>query len=151
MGTVRDINTQQGTAKEGQEDGLFTRCPKGRACRTSYQGLAQTADTYKETISCPQSRYDQPRLIHQAHVRAILEAAPLKNGSGEEICRLHDVANKHVCALKVVKQDSYDSLLMAIVESKLDNSTMKEWLKYSQDQKKTPPYTEILKFLDLRA
>ena len=36
------------------------------------QGFAQTADMHKEAISFLQSRYNQPHLIHQAHVRAIL-------------------------------------------------------------------------------
>ena len=50
------------------------------------EGLAQTVDMYKEAISCLQSRYNWPHLIHQVHVQAMLEATPLKNGSDEEIC-----------------------------------------------------------------
>ena len=41
---------------------------KGRPVEQVVQGLAQMADTYKEAISCLQSCYDQPRLIHQVHV-----------------------------------------------------------------------------------
>ena len=103
------------------------------------EGLAQTGDTYKEAISCLQSRYNRPRLIHQAHVRAMLEATPLKNGSGKEIHRLHDIANQHTRALKAAKQDSYESLMTAILESKMDSNTMKEWQRYSLDEVKTPP------------
>ena len=40
---------------------------------------------------------------------------------------------------------------MATLESKMASSTMKEWQKYSQDQDKMPPYTKILKFLNLQA
>ena len=83
---------------------------------TCTEGLAQTTDTYKEAISCLQSRYNLPRFIHQAHVRAMLKATPLRNGSGKEIRRLHDIANQHTRALKAAKQDSYESLIMAILE-----------------------------------
>ena len=80
----------------------------------------------------------------------MLEATPLKNGSGKEICRLHEITNQHMHALKAVKQDKYESLITAILESKMDSSMIKEWERYNRDQK-TPPYTEVLKFLDLQA
>ena len=117
---------------------------KGRPAEQVISGLAQTVDAYKESISCLQSCYDQRCLIHQAHVRTILEAALLKSGGGKEVRRLHDITNQHSCPLKVVKQDSFNSLLRAIIKSKIDSSTMKEWQKYSRDQK-APPYQEILK------
>ena len=76
----------------------------GRPAERVIEGLAQMADKYKEAISCLQSRYNRTRLIHQAHVRAMLEATPLKNDSGKEIWRLHDIANQHTHALKAAKQ-----------------------------------------------
>ena len=124
---------------------------KGGPAEQVIQGLAQTAETYKEAISCLRSRYDRPRLIHQAHVRAILDLAPLKDGNGKEVRKLHDVINQNARALKAMKQASFDSMLTAIAEAKMDNNTMREWRKYSRDQKETPPYTEIVEFLDLHA
>ena len=47
------------------------------------QGLAQTGDSYDDAIECLLNRYDQPRLIHQAHVRAILDDPSLKEGNGK--------------------------------------------------------------------
>ena len=47
------------------------------------QGLAQNAGTYDETIECLVNQYDRPRLIHQAHVRAIMDAPSLKKGNGK--------------------------------------------------------------------
>ena len=72
---------------------------KGGPAERVIEGLAQTSDMYKEAKSYLQSRYNRPRLIHQAHVRAMLEATPLKNGSGKEICRVHDIANQHIRVL----------------------------------------------------
>ena len=56
---------------------------KSGGAKQVIEGLAQTADTctymlYKEAISCLQSHYNRPLLIHQVHVRAMLEVTSLK-------------------------------------------------------------------------
>ena len=47
------------------------------------EGLSRTREHYKEAVDTLCKRYDHPRLIHQAHVRAILCAPALKTGSGK--------------------------------------------------------------------
>ena len=47
--------------------------------------------------------YDQPYLLHQAHIRTILEVLPLKDGSGKELPWLHHNLNQHLHALKAMK------------------------------------------------
>ena len=54
-------------------------------------GLMQTSESYMEAIRYLQERYDRPCILHQAHVRKIQEATPLKTGSGQELRRLHDL------------------------------------------------------------
>ena len=73
---------------------------KGGAARSSIDGLARSGDNYNEAIECLKARYDRPRLIHKAHVKMILEAAPLKDGNGKELRTLHDTVQQHVRALK---------------------------------------------------
>ena len=51
---------------------------KGRDRRTPCLG-----DNYAEANKYLQSRYDSPRLIHQTHVRMILDAPALKDGTGK--------------------------------------------------------------------
>ena len=46
--------------------------------------------------------YDCPRLIHQMHVRLILEIPALEEGSGRELRRMHDTAQQHLRALKAM-------------------------------------------------
>ena len=48
-------------------------------------GLSQTEKNYEEAIKCLQERYDQPRLIYQAHVRAFIDTPSLKDGNGREL------------------------------------------------------------------
>ena len=63
----------------------------GSAFRHVNEGLSQSGEHYVEAIECLKSRYDRPHLIHQTHVRLILEAPPLKEGTGKELRHLHDV------------------------------------------------------------
>ena len=49
------------------------------------EGLWRMTGSYTEVLDL-QERYDRPRLIHQAHIRAIVEAPSLNSGSGQELC-----------------------------------------------------------------
>ncbi len=42
--------------------------------------------------------------IHQTHVKSIVEAPPLKDGTGKEI-RTHDLVIQHLRALKALSHD----------------------------------------------
>ena len=56
-------------------------------------------DHYDEAL---QERYDSPQQIHQMHVCRIVEAAPLKDGTGKEIRTLHHLVVQHLRALKLL-------------------------------------------------
>ena len=124
---------------------------KDSPARHTIEGLTQTSDSYAEAIACLQRRYDRPRLIHRAHVRAILDVAPLKDGNGKEIRRLHDVANQHLRALNVMGYEPSGPFVTSILELKLDQTTLFEWQRHSQETDKVPDYDQLLNFLDLRA
>ena len=75
---------------------------KNGSARSMIEGLSRSGDNYAEAVECLQSRYDCPCLIHQTHVRMILEAPTLKDGSGKELRRLYDIAQQHLRALKAM-------------------------------------------------
>ena len=106
------------------------------------EGLSQTAKNYGEAIKCLQERYDRPRLIHQAHVRAIIDAPSLKDGNGRELRRLHDVANQHMRAIRAMEYSPW-TFVTSVLETKLDQTTMFEWQKHSQGSKKVPDYLAL--------
>ncbi len=81
----------------------------------------------------------------------ITESLPLKDGSGKELRRLHDVAQQHLRALKAMGHEPPDAFITSLLELKLDSSTMFEWQKHTQDQVDIPHYDELLEFLNLRA
>ena len=114
-------------------------------------GLTQTSDNYEEAIKCLKKCYDRPRVLHQAHVRKIQEAFPLKTGSGQELRRLHDHLSQHIRALKASEDYDIDTYLTAAIEMKLDEGTKLLWTQHSSKSEKTPPCEEILEFLDTQA
>ena len=64
------------------------------------EGLSQSAETYTVRIDCLHKSYDSPRLVHQVHIHAIIEAHSLRDNTRKELRRLHDVTNQHLRALK---------------------------------------------------
>ena len=115
------------------------------------EGLSRSGEHYAEAIESLKSRYDRPRLIHQTHVRMILETPSLKDGSGKELRRLHDTVQQHLHALKAMGHEPSAAFITSMLELKLDMTTMFEWQKHSQSSSDVPPYQELLDFVDLRA
>ena len=122
----------------------------GRA-KSTIEGLSRSGDCYGEAIASLLAQYDRPRLIHQAHVCKIIEATPLKEGNGRELCRLHNTAQQHLQALKAMGHDLSDTFITSVLELKLDQTTTFEWHKCSLEYPDVPPYQKLLEFLDLRA
>ena len=124
---------------------------KDSPAKTTVLGLTQTSDSYCEAIKCLQERYDRPRVVHQAHVRKIQEAYPMKSDSGQELRRIHDLLSQHTRALKAADNHTLDTYLTAAIELKLHESIKLKWTEYSSKCDTTPPYTDLLEFLDLQA
>ena len=116
---------------------------KDGSAKHAIEGLSKSGDHYNEAVECLK-RYDRPRLVHCTHVQMIVDISPLKEGTGREICRLHDKVQQHVRALRSMGQEPDGSFLTSVLELKLDSTMMFEWQKHSQDSTDVPPYTELL-------
>jgi hypothetical protein len=117
---------------------------KGGSAKGVIEGLSRSGDCYSEAIECLQSRYNHPRLIHQTHVKMILEAPPLKDGSGRELRKLHDVVLQHLRALRTMKCEPSGPFITSVLELKLDTNTLFEWQKHSQDSSDVPHFDQLL-------
>ena len=73
---------------------------KDSPARHVIEGLSGHGDNYAEAIECLQKRYDCPRLLHEAHIKAIVEASVLKDDTEREIRRLHVNHNHPKSAFK---------------------------------------------------
>ncbi len=123
---------------------------KNGSAKNVIDSLSRSGDHYNEAVDCLMSRYDGPRLIHRAHVRVIMDAPPLKDGSGKELRRLHDIIQQHLRALKS-KCEPSGSFLTSVIKLKLDVDTLFEWQKHSLAQTEIPHYDDLLEFIDIRA
>ena len=124
---------------------------KDGSAKNVIEGLSRSGEYYAEAVESLKARYDRPRLIHQTHVRMILEAAPLKEGTGRELRRLYDTVQQHLRALKAMDYEPSGPFITSILELKLDTNTMFEWQKHSQDSTDVPHYQKLLEFVNLRA
>ena len=122
---------------------------KNESAKSAIEGLSHSGEYYTEAVQ--KYCYDCPCLIHQTHVRMILEAPPLKEGSSKELCGLHDIVQQHLWALKAIDYKPSRSFITSVFEQKLDVNTMFEWQKHSQDSTDVPYYQELLEFINLRA
>ena len=62
---------------------------KDGAAKGAIEGLSRSGDQYVEAVECLKNHYNRPRLIHQTHVKIILEAPSVKEGNGRELRKLH--------------------------------------------------------------
>ena len=124
---------------------------KAGSAKQAIEGLSRSGEFYSEAVECLQSRYDRPRLIHQTHVKMILEASPIKEGNGKELRRLHDTVQQHLRALKAMNYEPSGPFITSVLELKLDTSTIFEWQKFSHDLAEVPHYHKLLEFINLRA
>ena len=121
------------------------------AARSAIEGLSRSGEHYKEAVECLRSRFDRPRLIHQAHVRKIIKAPSLRDGSGKDLRRFHDTMQQHLRALKAMGHEPPGPFLTSLLELKLDVDTTFEWRRHSQSSTGIPHYHELLDFVNLRA
>ena len=124
---------------------------KDKTAKSTIEGLTRSGEHYADAVKCLQSRYDRPRLIHQTHVRRIIEAPSLKEGAGKELRALHDTVVQHLRALRALGHEPSKEFITSLLELKLDTTTMFEWQRHSHEHTDVPDCKEILEFLDLRA
>ena len=105
--------------------------------KQAIEGLSHSGEHYSEAVSSLQARYDHPRIIHQTHVKRILNTPPVKDGSGKELRKLHDTIQQHLRALKSMEYDPSGPFLTSIIELKLDPTTLFEWQKHSREHRCT--------------
>ena len=93
------------------------------------KGLSRSGEHYAEAIGCFKSH---PQLIHQTHVKMVLETPPLHEGNGKELRCLHDTMQQHLCALRSMDYEPSAPFITSLLKLKLDATTMFEWQCHTQ-------------------
>ena len=84
-------------------------------------------------------------------MKRILDTPSLKDGSGRELRRLHDVVLQQLRALKGIDYDPSEPFITSLLELKLESVTMFEWQKHTQSLNEILHYHKLLDFNELRA
>ena len=124
---------------------------KDGTAKSTIEGLSHSGDHYEEAVKCLETRYNRPKLIHQTHVKKIVEIPALKDGSRSELRRLHDTAQQHIRALKTMGHEPDGNFITSFLQLKLDRTTLFEWQKHNQDSTDVSHYQDLLDFINRRA
>ena len=85
------------------------------------EDLYHSGEHYGKTVKCLTSHYDWLCLIHQAHVKVILEAPSLKDGPWSDLHQLQDTVQQHRCAMDYELSGHF---ITSMLEFKLDPNTI---------------------------
>ena len=97
LGAIFCVPVHDRTAIPKEEKLIFLQnAIKDKTAKSLIAGLTKSSDHYDEAVKCLLERYGCPRQIHWTHVRCIIEAPPLKDGTGKEIHALHDLVTQHL-------------------------------------------------------
>lgn len=113
--------------------------------------LELTSSNYSVAWSLLEGRYKNKKLIIQKHVKSLFDLSPVEKNTGTSLRQLLDGVLKHVRALKALGQptDSWDTLLVHIVTSKLNANIQREWdISIKLDE--LPSLQELIDFLQHR-
>lgn len=104
------------------------------------------------------NRYNNSRLLVQNHVKALFTISPLTKESPSHLRNLIDMISKNLRSLNILGEptDTWDTLIIYIVVSKLDKTTEREWethksTLFSRDNNSHLKLSDLIQFLRGRA
>ena len=121
---------------------------KDSTAKSTKEGLSHSGDHYAEKVKCLETSYNQPKLIHQAHVKKIIMIQALKDGSGNELHRPHDTVQKYIRALKAMGHESYGTFIISFLLVNIDKTSLFEWQKHDQNFTDVSHYQDLLDFIN---
>ena len=124
LGAVLSHPTWSLDLTKPQKRAYLRQALKHGSARNMIESLSRTGEQYDEAIECLENRY-KPRLIHQAHVKEIIEVPNLRDNSAKEIRWLHGVLQQHLRALKSMRKEPTSPFITSLIEMKLDNDKVR--------------------------
>ena len=115
------------------------------------QQLELTDQNYDIAWDLLHKRYHNRKLITQRHIKLLFEQSKLTKEDRVALKELLDTTQKHVRALQALNHpvESWDALLIHVVTSKLDSTTLRAW-EIHCDAEELPKFDEFCKFIQHR-
>ena len=101
---------------------------------------------YQEVIKYMQSRFDQPRELHNINCRKLSEMGPIKPTSSE-LAQAADIIFSAVEGIKRSGQDTIEHLATSLVIHHLPKQLRQEWETKAEEDPKVPTVTQFITFL----
>lgn len=97
-------------------------------------------------------RFENKNIIIHNHVKVLFELSQVSKDSCVSLRSLYDNMSQHLRALESLGQpvDSWDSIVIYLVSSKLDSATRNEWERQSVKRKELPRMDYFKTFLNER-
>ncbi|KYM93417.1 hypothetical protein ALC62_15979 [Cyphomyrmex costatus] len=94
-------------------------------------------------------RYDDPKLLIYNHIEAMFKTKGINGESAVQLNSIIDSFTKHTRALKKLQEpaEHWDSLLIYLIVTKLDNETAREWEKQKLLLPDKPKLENLIKSL----
>lgn len=114
------------------------------------QGIETTAANYSIAWESLIARYNNKKVLIQTHTRGLYELSAITEDS-KQLRRLIDKLNCHINALESLGENprGWGSMLIHLITSKLDISTIKAWETIAS-KNEIPPIHALIQFLENR-
>lgn len=127
-------------------------CLKGEAAQLLHS-IEISNQNYGIAWGMLKDRFENKRLIVHTHIKHIFDGFTLKHESHSQLRNLLDNFNKNLRALNALGQptNTWDTLLIYILGTKLDSSTKREWEDYlNKEGIDFPTVSQLTDFLAKR-
>lgn len=128
-------------------------CLQGEALNV-IRSLEISNDNYQLAWDLLKKRYHDTKHMVYTHIRAIFEIPDVSKEASANLRNLVDSIQKHIRALKILKQpvEHWDLLLIYILSNKLDYYTNRDWesLVSKKPDEEMPALDEFIDFLNQR-
>ncbi|XP_026746972.1 uncharacterized protein LOC113508216 [Trichoplusia ni] len=122
------------------------------------KALEFSAQNYIVAWDLLENRYNNSRLLVHNHVKALFTVQAINKESAPQIRKLMDAISRNLRALKTLGEptDTWDTLIIYIIVTKLDSTTEREWELFrgtltNSSSNKTISLSDLMTFLKDRA
>nr|CAI5822893.1 unnamed protein product [Callosobruchus analis] len=112
------------------------------------KSLSISSENYQIAWQLLEERYENKQYIVNNHIKAIFELPIALKESHSNLRQILDGIQKHLRALDVLNLpvNQWDALLIYLITSKLDNTTLREWSLRTKSNE-LPTMTDFIQFL----
>lgn len=116
------------------------------------KSLELSCSNYEVAWNTLLERYDNDKLLIYNHVKTLFNTESISKESAGALRKLSDDFSKNLRALEQLNQPvaEWDTILVYLISTKLDNVTLREWENFKADLE-NPKFGDIKSFLKSRA